>query len=364
MSNPHTQREYPKNYAVPRVAYRAQHAHTYTESLVWSFLNDTARVIEPQKGVAGRKIRRVSMAMISHELKMPESTVRDVLRSLVRKHSIVQWNLETGKPQKRVRGDYGGTTVWMIPPYTEVLEVRRNDPALGKVNGHCYVIGKGKRFLTPEEIALWKIDAVVAAQLGKKAAALGTPEDEMSPAPDPPADEPRAAGSASGSSPPGVIDPLPNTIWNAFIDTVRQKNFSRKSARTLVLRVRRMAAKRNENLTDDDIEAAIRQGWENAGRKVNVFGFFEKTLPEKIEAMFEARVRQRENDAAAQAEQARINADKCAGCNGTGFDYSIYDGCTTGAEMEERDGGNPPPRCSVCGGSGQKLDALKRAVNG
>lgn len=165
--NPRTGRPYPRNHAVPRIAWLAQHAHTATEALVYDYLERRGRVVGN-----GRKLLTISRAKLARELMMPASTVRNCLRSLVAKHSLVQWDADANTARKRQRGDDGGTTSWLIPPWTEALRLRRADPSIGTVIGsagkeNCYVIGKGKRFLSQFEITAWRVDMLVAARFSQ-----------------------------------------------------------------------------------------------------------------------------------------------------------------------------------------------------
>lgn len=214
--NPRTGRPYPPNHAVPRVAWHAQHAHTATEALVYDFLERRGQDIG-----GGRKKLTISRSRLARELKskewpkgLPVSTVRNCLRSLAAKHSIAQWNVETGRAQRRVRGDFGGVTTWLIPSWVEVLKVRRDDPAIGKVNKNCYVIGKGKRFLSPFEISAWKVDAAVAEKFSQAASPppgeFGAPKGSAEPALNaprvPPGAETPPAAAVSDAKPSGKPD--------------------------------------------------------------------------------------------------------------------------------------------------------------
>lgn len=192
--NPKTGRPYPGNHAVPRVAWHAQHAHTATEALVYDFLEKRGQVIG-----GGRRKRTISRAQLARELKMPESTVRNCLVSLIRKHSIAQWDEAAGRFARRTRGDFGGVTTWIVRSWAEALAMRRADPAVGTVNGNCYVIGKGRRFLSPFEISAWKVDAVVAERFSQTEKA---PAAEIAANAGPPPGPAAPPTQMSGSSPP------------------------------------------------------------------------------------------------------------------------------------------------------------------
>ncbi len=338
VTNPQTGRAYPPNHALPRVSYHAEHAHTATEQRVFEELEKRGKKVE---GGAGRKIRQVSVAQLARETEMPQSTVRDCLRSLVKKCSIVPWDVKAAKAEPRKRGDHGGVTTWMIPSRNEILVVRRAHPTIGKVAGlsgieNCYVIGKGKRLLTPEEIAFWKIDAVVAEAAKLAAAALGATETELSAPKSSDAPAPLAEPSEPpGTGPPVGTDPLPKVVKQAFHDCVTRKNFSDHTARGHVKRARALAAKLEEPLSDQEIADAIYAGWLNAGKRVSIIGFYDKTLPEKLTALFESRARQ-------TAENTAL-ADKCPRCKGDGRHPSF-----------------PQETCPECGGSG--VPQLTRAA--
>lgn len=165
-----------RNYAVPRTATLAQHAHTAYEAIVFQTLR---RHSHPLMGHGNKPLGEVclmSERQIAAECLypdgskgMPLASARKVLRTLIRKHSVVQWDVNKSRPQPRRRGDHGGITAWRIPTYDEILAARRADPAIAKIGKKMFVIGRGRRFLTPEELETWKIDEKAVDKAGVRA---------------------------------------------------------------------------------------------------------------------------------------------------------------------------------------------------
>lgn len=312
--NPRTGRPYPRNHAVPRIAFLAQHAHTATEALVYDYLERRGKLIGN-----GRKLLTISRAKLARELKMPESTVRNCLRSLIAKHSLVQWDENAGTARKRARGDDGGTTTWLVPPWTEALRNRRADPAIGTVIGsggkeNCYVIGKGKRFLSQFEISAWKVDVVVAARFSQAEPMPETPvgavqaaETPRSVAPGPPTAMPAAESPPERDGKPD-LEPLKLAIIDACGEGAD------KDAAKVWRHICREAGGKEPSPTIEaacEMVAAVGKDWRKLfGRKPLTPGL----LATKVEGRVapwqhqQAHRRNQEEKSAAYARDSRINA--------------------------------------------------------
>ena len=246
---------YEPNHAVPRYGWRVQHAHTATNQLVYACLQKHQATLGRNLGFV---VKSMSLRAIAAETGLALSTIRDNLRDLIRKHSIIPWDVSAAQPGPRRRGDHGGVTVWRLPEYRDVLKARAEDPNVGTVRGrNFYVIGPGRRLLTPAELELWQLDVDKTENLGLRAAVLDATEDdvgvtESEPVPyqahAPPS--PPTAMVPPTASPP--VDPLPGVILRALKANTRQ-HFARKDAERFVARLRERAAKRGESLTDEEI---------------------------------------------------------------------------------------------------------------
>ena len=104
-------------------------------------------------------------------------------------------------------------------------------------------------------------------------------------------------------------DPLPAGILAAFRSTVRQESFSQRTAKGIIATARQIAADHCEPLADAEIEACIWEAWNAASKKVNTIAFYITALPEKLEALFERRQRERD-DAADQASRPQPTAQE------------------------------------------------------
>lgn len=186
------------NHAAPRICFRVQHAHTANENIIYGLLTKRAA---PVKGRAGHYSIQISFATVKLLTDIPASTVRNNIRSLVSKESIVPWNTRSGTiTGRRKRGDHGDTTTYLIRPFAEVLAARRGNPAIGTTQSssgfaHCWIIGKGRRFLSQSELILWKADEAAARAIGLRAAAPGTTAQDL-------AEDAAAAAAHQTATPP------------------------------------------------------------------------------------------------------------------------------------------------------------------
>jgi hypothetical protein len=215
----------PKNYAVPRHAYRVQHAHHALEAIVFATLRRHSTKLVGHKGKDLGEVCTLSETQIAAECTyadgskgMPLSTCWKALRGLQRKHSIVQWNVNKATAERRRRGDHGGRTAWRIPSYTDALEARKADPDIGRTgDGKMFVIGRSRRFLTQAELDSWAINPAAVHAAGEKAMPGGSdiPEDAVTPATTTP-----TTAAASGPSPPPGVRARPSPAEN--IEPIRE----------------------------------------------------------------------------------------------------------------------------------------------
>jgi hypothetical protein len=210
----------PRNYAVPRYAYRVQHAHTAHEAIVYATLiRESRELVGHQNQPLGRvcllSVRNLAAACrfaddTDRPHGMPVGTVRKVLRSLIRKHSVLQWSVSKATPEPRSRGDHGGITAWRLPSYEDVLTARRADPEIGKLNGKMFVIGRGRRFLTQAELDSWAVSDAAVTAAGPRAYPAGPelPDEEQKAAetqqPATPAAEPPKVARGRPAPPPAL----------------------------------------------------------------------------------------------------------------------------------------------------------------
>lgn len=175
------------NSALPRYGWIAQHALYPSLAIVlkaiYSFTPD-----ELPKG-RGRLFRNGSVTKIAARTArfipgfetsqvgppMPHRTVAHCLEALVRKGFLVKWEVEPQAPTS----PFG--THWRLPLFDEILQKWADDPKVGTVGDRraFYVIGKGKRHLSPEEIVAWKLDHAKALRLPAAQASAGDVEEPL-----------------------------------------------------------------------------------------------------------------------------------------------------------------------------------------
>jgi len=261
----------------------------------------------------GWSVKKISDALRrENNHNMPESTVRDNIRSLVKKHSIVPWNVHTGTAEPRRRGDHGGTTSWRLPEWEDVLAARRADPLIGTgtaKNTYFWVIGPGKRFLTQAEIAEWGLEDFVFEKYGVRAAVRGATESEFTAVDDakgtaPAATAPKAAVSPPGASPPGT-DPLPAPI-KKFLKIAAPILYTPENARSLVSDTRKMATDHGYAITDAEILHLLERIWTKASKRRVQVSYFRKAMPAEFEGLIESKAEELvEQQAASPAIAAR-----------------------------------------------------------
>lgn len=307
------------NSAVPRQAYRAQHAHTENEAIVYSVLEKNARMLPGGLGhICSLSLPQIAAETRKHSLSqqaMPLGTVRDQLAKLREKHSIIAWDAVASKDTARTPHDGKGITCYRLPLYGDVLKARAADPNIGKTGTKFWIIGKERRFLTPAELVSWKIDELVAAKLGVRAAALGASPEELQPETAPPlrVDAPAADTSPPGAavSPPQITDVSP-VVWKAA-----QNNTSNPMRKGRVLFYERkcheIAGAAGESLSAEEIAAIIVQTRTAYHvKRLDIFeGFIgkeEKVVEEQVHAYLEHRAEWRKEEAAAAAGTNVVDA--------------------------------------------------------
>ena len=208
----------PENSPLPRYGWLVQHALILSYAIVlkaiWS-LKPTQ--LQGGRGhlLANASITRITQAtrpfMVSvigfpAAREMPRRTVAHALAALERRHFIERW--ESAQARTSPTG-----THWRILPYAEILARWAADPAIATIGRAAfYVIGKGRRFMSPDEVKAWGINHEIAAKTpAAQAVAVDVPEEAPSAAPDiaPPA--PVAAPPVAAAGEP-ELEPIAAAI--------------------------------------------------------------------------------------------------------------------------------------------------------
>jgi hypothetical protein len=190
----------PENSPLPRYGWLVQHALILSYAIVlkaiWS--------LKPQQlpGGRGHLLANASVTRITQATRpfvvnvlgmeaagaMPRRTVAHAIEALERRHFIERWE------STRARTSPTGTH-WRILPYAEILARWAADPAIGTVGRAAfYVMGKGRRFLGPDEVTAWGLNhEKAAATPAAQAVAVEIPEDVPAP--------------ASSAAPPAIAAP-------------------------------------------------------------------------------------------------------------------------------------------------------------
>lgn len=154
---------------------------------------------------------------------------------------------------------------------------------------------KWKTSATSSEAPLYKNSDLEEVQASSSSSGISL----VPPLPKEPTTTTPAAEPAEPEQP--AADPLPPAVVAALSETIRT-GYTRRAAKALVATARQTAADLCEPLSDEDLTACIYTAWEAARRKVHTIKYFDTALPEKIEALLEARQRARENSAERTAE--------------------------------------------------------------
>lgn len=181
--------EAPSNSPVPHYGWLAQHALIMSYAIVlkamWSL---KPRQLPPAQGRdVGAVLNNASITRIAKATArftnplsdapgepMPRRTVGHCLTALQRKGFIEPWE------RHAVTSPLG--TSWRIRRYDEVLQRWADDQQIGTIGKRAfYVIGKGRRHLTPAEIEAWRLNHAVA-EANPKAQATAAIADEPAPA--------------------------------------------------------------------------------------------------------------------------------------------------------------------------------------
>jgi len=297
------------NHWKPRWETTVEGAHTANEQIVYLKVKELAKKLPG--GGESRILHNHSVGKIAELLDMHVETVRNQLKSLQRKHSIVPWNVLTGSAAPRHRGDHGRTTTWLIPDYPSVLEARRADPLIGstktKQEKTCFwCFGPGRRFLTPEEVKEWGLDQVhdLIEKYGNRAA-LNWKRLETSPAAAS-ISAPRAAVSPPGDSPPGP-DPLPENIWKYLTDRTHGK-CNEKQGKIVVSKGRGKAAAMNSPLSDEELFNVLKAFGKEKKGSVHA-GYFLDVVEEKVGQYITDRDKKLAQRAADAPKHAAINRE-------------------------------------------------------
>jgi hypothetical protein len=184
--------ELPNNAHVPKYGWLVQHALYMSTAVVlktiWSLRPDPMRDKQGrQRGavLADASITRIARATarFTNPLSdapgepMPRRTVAHCLEALAQKGFIQRFDTERAKTSP------AGTS-WLIRRFDDILQTWADDPNIGTVGNRAfYVIGKGRRHMTPGELAAWNITGSTAPA-NPRAHAAGTelPEPAIEPA--------------------------------------------------------------------------------------------------------------------------------------------------------------------------------------
>lgn len=182
----------PENHPIPRRGWDVRHAVPLRAAIVYQTLASLKPVSLPQardgkprgsvvtntsnvrvKLATARFMPTMTSALQAEA--MPLRTVGHCIDDLIGKGLIDRWDTET-----RSRHSPTGSSYRLVP-WGEVLARWAQDPKIATAEGTLkgfYIWGKGKKFLTPDDVIAWKVDPVAAetqpsAQAG--AAALEDP---------------------------------------------------------------------------------------------------------------------------------------------------------------------------------------------
>jgi hypothetical protein len=292
------------NHWLPWYGWRVEHAHTSNEQAVFQFLQDHKKALP---GNLGGIVHEYSIRKIAIALEMAPPTVRDNLRSLVRKHSIIPWNVVAGTAQPRKRGDHGGTTSWRLPLFADVLRERRADPLIGtggKSGKGFWVFGSGRRFLTPAEVVEWGIDKLFEEEKHRRLAAVRHAKEEDFAAPDVEVAAPVATTSPPAASPPAV-NPLPVEV-KGWLRNVSHNRCTPAVGREIVGKARAKASELGSAIADGEIVDLLRRIKHKAPKSTNFDNgtYFRASIAEEVEWWLGARA----EELAQQALDAPRNA--------------------------------------------------------
>ncbi|HEX4275800.1 MAG TPA: hypothetical protein VHZ74_10615 [Bryobacteraceae bacterium] len=183
-----------KNGGVPHFAWLAQHALIMSYSIVLKAMW-TLKPKPLPMGKDGRdrgdlllnaSIRRIQKETVRFTNihsdapgePMPLRTVAHCLVALEKKKFIERWDVESISRTSSSTSPFG--TNWRILRFDEILQQWADDSEIGTVGKRAfYVIGKGRRHLTPAELESWKLNHF-AAEADPRAHARRMPVDEPS----------------------------------------------------------------------------------------------------------------------------------------------------------------------------------------
>lgn len=178
------------NSPVPRFGWIAQHALIQSYAVVLqSIFSFRPRELGKRgfllRDASTTKITSATAKFTPNGLPMPRRTVGHALEALRKRGFIERWE-ERG--EKRAPTCPFGTH-YRMPLYDEILQRWADDPEIGTVPRRAFfVIGKGRRFLTPSELREWEIDPGAAARNPAAHAsaidaeeAAGMPAEELTP---------------------------------------------------------------------------------------------------------------------------------------------------------------------------------------
>jgi hypothetical protein len=158
----------PKNTGLPRYGYWMQHAMIATDGATY----DALKSLGATKVKGGYLVKNASVTSIANasgpftwnKEPLPRRTAGHRLIAMAEKGIIRRWDVATNTPALASSNSPFGTC-WFIPLWGDVLQTWANDPNIGTVSNVAFFTqGKAKKFLSPDALVRWNIDAAVAAQ--------------------------------------------------------------------------------------------------------------------------------------------------------------------------------------------------------
>ncbi len=243
-------------------------------------------------------------------------------------------DVREGREIRRAPADGRGATTWFIPAYKQILKARQADPNIfTDAAGHSWVIGKGKRFITPEEAQAWGMDAQSAAEAPPQARVLdAAPNRTVEVAEPAAADAAQAQANAPATGPPADSGTrpareeeqlIPRVVWDALKKNTHSGP-TRQIAQQILDRARKIAKQRGEPLSDEELAQVIAHIAYLAPRhRPDKCVYYLPALDEQLGKFFGERRAAREQAPQSEpagapvAEDPVVRTELCPKCGGT-----------------------------------------------
>jgi hypothetical protein len=252
------------NAHVPKYGYYVQHLLTENQAIVLRALKSIAGTMGPDKSWLAKDASITEIvkrtAKFSHaQTELARKAVRNALRALQAKHIIRCWGLadNAGPAPSRRRGDGCFKTCWKVLSWTDTLQAIADDPLVwNPKNRAFFVVGRGKKLVTPEEAGAWKLNAGKAKE-NPRAWAYSAPSAEDN----------------AGEATPAV----PQKRERAGRDLIRAaKDFCSRTPKDaevteFATKCRTVAGQYGYTLTDADLIEILVVGFNRRGGRVKYF---------------------------------------------------------------------------------------------